>query len=102
LDRFEDYGTPPEDEEHLIDDFNWDEDKAAGNEGKHGVSFEEAASCFHDTDAKIFRVNRKGGEIRFALQGTSNQGRPLIVIFTYRTKENERIAWIISAQKMMR
>src|SRR4051812_25498092 len=28
--------------------FEWDEDKAADNEVKHGVTFEEAATCFYD------------------------------------------------------
>jgi uncharacterized protein len=28
--------------------FEWDQKKAAGNEAKHGVSFEEAATAFFD------------------------------------------------------
>ena len=102
MDRFEDYGPPPDDEESTIHHFDWNDEKAAGNEGKHSVSFEEAASCFYDPHAKLFPANRKGGELRHTLQGTSSQGRPLVVLFTYRMKENERTAWIISAQKMMR
>jgi len=36
----------------LIDgDFEWDEDKAADNVAKHGVSFAEAATVFADPAA---------------------------------------------------
>jgi uncharacterized DUF497 family protein len=34
--------------------FAWDDDKAASNLEKHGVSFEEAATVFRDTFALIF------------------------------------------------
>jgi len=34
--------------------FEWDDDKAAGNVLKHGVSFEEAVSVFGDTLALTF------------------------------------------------
>jgi uncharacterized protein len=34
--------------------FEWDEDKAASNLDKHGVSFDEASTVFDDPSAKIF------------------------------------------------
>ena len=34
--------------------FDWDEQKAASNVTKHGVSFEEAATVFSDPLAVIF------------------------------------------------
>ena len=33
--------------------FEWDSDKTAANFGKHGVSFEEAATAFQDPLARI-------------------------------------------------
>ena len=34
--------------------FEWDPAKAAGNRRKHGVAFEEAATVFADSLARIF------------------------------------------------
>jgi len=33
--------------------FDWDDEKADANLAKHGVSFEEAMTVFHDDDAAI-------------------------------------------------
>lgn len=38
-------------------DFEWDPKKAAVNERKHGVSFEEAATVFGDPLAVTFEEN---------------------------------------------
>jgi uncharacterized DUF497 family protein len=35
----------------ILGDFEWDEEKAASNERKHGVSFEVATAVFLDTRA---------------------------------------------------
>ncbi len=35
-------------------EFEWDEEKAARNLEKHGVSFGEAITAFYDPDAPIF------------------------------------------------
>ena len=35
-------------------DFEWDEKKNEINQKKHGVSFEEAKSCFEDEHARVF------------------------------------------------
>ena len=33
--------------------FAWDEEKNRSNQKKHGISFEEAATVFHDDDALL-------------------------------------------------
>jgi uncharacterized DUF497 family protein len=79
--------------------FEWDPQKAAGNQRKHGVSFQEAASVFgdplsityHDPDHSIT-------EYRFITVGMSQFGRVLMVAHTDRG-ENIRI---ISARKTTR
>ncbi len=34
--------------------FEWDDDKARSNETKHGISFDEAVTVFHDALSRIF------------------------------------------------
>ncbi len=65
--------------------FEWDPEKAATNLGKHGVSFDEAATVFeddlslngHDPDHSV-------GEVRFIIFGISSAGRLLVVSHTER------------------
>ena len=35
-------------------EFVWDDKKNASNQKKHGVSFEEAKTCFEDDHARVF------------------------------------------------
>ena len=35
-------------------EFIWDERKNAANQRKHGISFEEAKTCFEDEHARVF------------------------------------------------
>jgi hypothetical protein len=35
-------------------EFEWDEKKNAANKKKHGISFEEAKTCFEDEHARVF------------------------------------------------
>jgi uncharacterized protein len=58
-------------------DFEWDEDKAAANESKHGVSFTEASTVFDDPV-------HSGQEDRYLTIGLSATGRVLIVSHTDR------------------
>jgi len=76
--------------------FEWDPQKAASNQRKHGVSFQEAASVlsdslsitYHDPDHSIT-------EHRFITVGMSQSGRVLMVAHTDRG-DNIRI---ISARR---
>ena len=65
--------------------FEWDPEKAAENAGKHGVSFEEASTCFQDTESRtIHDPEHSDTEDRYVLLGMSAQGKLLVVIHTER------------------
>lgn len=61
-------------------EFEWDPAKAASNQKKHGVSFEEAQSVFYDEFAvQFFDEENSGAEDRFLMLGISDRARLLIV-----------------------
>ena len=65
--------------------FEWDPEKAAENERKHGVSFDEAATAFADPlSLTIADPDHSGQEDRFILLGQSFRGRMLVVVHTER------------------
>ena len=76
--------------------FEWDGEKARLNEIKHGVSFEEAATVFHDMlVATMADPDHSHDEDRFIAIGQSVNRRILVVSFTeYRNKTR-----IISCRK---
>ncbi len=66
-------------------DFDWYDPKAASNLGKHGSSFEEAASVFLDQLAVTGSdPDHSIGEARYITFGLSRLGRLLTVSHTYR------------------
>lgn len=72
--------------------FEWDDDKARANEIKHGISFDEAVTIFHDSLARIFddevhSINEK----REIIIGHSIRDRLLLISFTEQPKEMIRI-----------
>lgn len=76
-------------------EFEWDSDKAASNEEKHGVSFDEAATAFGDPlSLTISDPDHSADEERFILVGESYAGRLVVVAHTER---EDRIR-IISAR----
>lgn len=80
--------------------FEFDPRKAAANERKHGVSFEEAQSVFNDPLAIAFPDDAHSvEEERQFLVGHSRQDRLLVVCFTVRGGEVLRI---INARKATR
>jgi uncharacterized DUF497 family protein len=77
-------------------EFEWDEQKAALNKRKHGVTFEEAATVFGDSLAAIFDDEAHSAEEqREIIVGHSEKNRLLLVSFTER---DDRIR-IISARR---
>ncbi len=72
--------------------FEWDSQKAAANEKKHGVGFKEATTVFGDplgwyqADA-----THSAEEQRFRLLGRSSENRLVAVLFTDRGDELVRI-----------
>jgi uncharacterized protein len=78
--------------------FEWDPRKAAVNERKHGVGFEEAKSVFSDERAKLIDdPDHSEEEDRFVLLGLSGSLRVLVVCHCYREEGN--VIRIISARK---
>jgi len=72
--------------------FSWDPKKAAANLKKHGVSFEEASTVFHDTlSITGSDPDHSGQEQRFVTFGNSSQDRLLVVA---HTDEGETIRMI--------
>ena len=65
--------------------FEWDEEKATTNLGKHGVGFEEAITVFGDPETlTIFDEEHSDQEDRYVDIGRSSSGRVLVVIYTER------------------
>jgi len=72
--------------------FEWDKPKAARNLQKHGVSFDEASTVFHDVLARIFDdEDHSQHEAREIIIGHSVNGKLLVVSFTERAVNNLRI-----------
>ena len=79
--------------------FEWDDQKAAINLRKHGVSFDEAVSVFGDNMALTFSdTEHSEEESRSRTYGLSSSGRLLVVVHTER-RNNVRV---ISARKVTR
>jgi len=84
--------------EHGGTSFRWDESKAAENQRRHGVSFEEAATVFDDPLFVLQDASRYE-ERRDAVIGFSSAGRLLTVVHIEVEGEFIRIisAWRASA-----
>lgn len=66
-------------------DTQWDLEKAAANEVKHGVSFTQAATVFADLDHLVsLDGDHSVGEYRYHMVGRSIGGEILFVVFTER------------------
>ena len=80
------------------DDFEWADEKAAGNLAKHGVSFELAKKVFDDPFG-IERIDDRQnyGEERFVLIGMAD-GHLLFVAYTEREQRHR----LISARRVTR
>lgn len=70
--------------------FEWDPNKARSNRTKHGVTFEEAATVFHDPRAlTIYDPDHSITEDRWITLGISGSGRLLVVCHTFRDENKE-------------
>ena len=78
-------------------DYEWTEEKAAGNLEKHGVTFEEAASAFGDPlYIDFYDPDHSINEHRYLIIGHSVAGRLLIVSYT----ERDQIVRLITAREV--
>lgn len=83
-------------------EFVCDEKKNVLNQKKHGVSFEEAKTCFEDDHARVFfDVEHSSQEDRSIFVGLSSCLRTLVVVYTERNGvvPEQLINRIISARK---
>ncbi len=79
-------------------EFEWDPRKAAANQKKHAVSFEEAATAFYDEDGFLLDdPDHSDEEDRFVLMGMSSHLHVLVVVHAYRGAD--AMIRIISARK---
>jgi uncharacterized DUF497 family protein len=80
-------------------EFEWDEEKAAANLTKHGVSFEEAKTVFSDPlYVDFYDPDHSFDEHRYIIIGESQQRRLLIVSYT----ERDDVVRLISAREVTR
>lgn len=77
--------------------FEWDVAKAAANQKKHSVTFDEAKTVFYDEFAiQFFDGDHSDAEDRFLMLGLSSEARLLLVCHCERDRDTIRI---ISARK---
>ena len=66
-------------------EFEWHETKAKTNAKKHGVSFEEALTCFYDPhQVAFYDPDHSDDEDREIMIAHSDKGRVLLVCYTLR------------------
>jgi uncharacterized DUF497 family protein len=65
--------------------FEWDETKAAANLSKHGISFDESQTVFHDPlYVDFYDPDHSFAEPRYIIVGESQEGRLLLVSYAER------------------
>jgi uncharacterized DUF497 family protein len=78
-------------------DYEWNEEKAAANLEKHGVSFDEAATVFDDPlYIDFYDPDHSNDERRYLIIGTSTADRLLIISYT----ERDDVVRLISAREV--
>jgi uncharacterized DUF497 family protein len=66
-------------------DYEWDEEKAARNLEKHGISFADAATVFDDPlYVDFYDPDHSSDEQRYLVMGMSREGHLVIVSYTER------------------
>lgn len=77
--------------------FEWDPKKAAANQRKHGVSFEEGRSVFFDEEAMVYDdPDHSHDEERFLILGISQ--RPRVLVVTHCLRDEDEVIRLISAR----
>lgn len=76
-------------------EFEWHETKAKNNAKKHGVTFEEALTCFYDPhQVAFYDPEHSEDEDREIMIARSEKGRLLLVCYTIR----DEVIRLISAR----
>ena len=69
----------------MLMEFEWDQNKAAFNFSKHGISFDEAKTVFNDPlYVDFFDPDHSYNEHRYIIIGQSINNRLLLVAYTER------------------
>jgi hypothetical protein len=76
--------------------FEWDPKKSAANQRKHGVTFDEASTCFEDPHGCYLRNESPSYEDRLILIAFSSKQRLLFVVHAEVGRNAIRI---VSARK---
>jgi len=80
--------------------FTWHDSKRRANEREHGVTFEEAASCWLDPfNLESYDAVHSVNESRWFLIGMSKLNRLVVCWFTEREFNQEQVIRIIGARK---
>ena len=81
--------------------FAWDPEKAAGNRGKHGVTYELAATVFRDPLAlSLYDDEHSETEERWLTLGLDENGVLLVVSHTFEELgDDEALVRVISARE---
>jgi uncharacterized protein len=83
--------------------FEWDPRKAASNEAKHGVSFDEAVTVFLDENALDGPdLEHSGAEDRHRRLGRAISRRVLMVVYKRRSAGHAETIRVISARRASR
>jgi uncharacterized DUF497 family protein len=73
-------------------EFEWDPNKDSGNQEKHGISFEEAATVFDDElQVTIPDPDHSVGEFRYLTIGLTTRGRLIVVSHTEHEEDRIRV-----------
>ena len=80
-------------------EFEWDQQKNQANYAKHKINFEFARGIFDDPFV-TFRFDRvEDGEDRWLAVGKVLELHVLVVVHTYRTRDDQEFIRIISARR---
>ena len=83
----------------MLMEFEWDQNKAASNLSKHGVSFDEAKTVFNDSlYVDFFDPDHSYNEHRYIIIGQSLNKRLLLVAYT----ERENTIRLVNAREATR
>lgn len=79
--------------------FEWEAKKAALNQAKHGVSFQEASTAFFDPEGLDGEdIEHSSKELRRLRLAEAASGRLLVIAYTVRRRGHEEVKRIISAR----
>lgn len=84
-------------------EFDWHPGKAASNLRQHGIAFWQAATVFRDPLARSMPdEDHSDVEDRWVTIGQTADGRLVVVVHTFRQRDDQSLVRIISARDATR